>query len=104
MQGRMQMLLGSLSVVVEREPSSQPLKIHPRTSELGDSHLPPFQSTEASSTKATQLRGETAWHQPGSKPAQRGHPDPRKDLPSCLGWWEGAGDAGGAAQGWGEGR
>lgn len=53
---------------------------------MGHSHLPPLKSTEASSTKATHLRGETAWQQPGSKPAQRGHLDPRKDLPSCHGW------------------
>lgn len=89
-------------VVVEREPGSQPLKIHPRTPQLGHSHLPPLKSTEASSTKATHLRGETAWHQPGSKPAQRGHLDPRKDLPSCHGWGKGGGAAGESSPGWGQ--
>lgn len=75
----------------QREPSSQPLNTYPRR---GIHTFPHLTAPRPTNTKATSTRGETARHQPGSKTAQRSHPDPGKDLPSCCGQWEGGEDAG----------
>lgn len=102
MQGWIQMLLGSFSKWLWRgKQALSPSIFIPGRPNWGIPTCPHLKALRPPHQR-THLKGETAWHQPGSKPAQRGHLDPRKDLPSCHGWWEGEQMLGRAAQGWGQ--